>query len=62
MMLKVYRVRYSIVDGWWFNTGKKDDILEVNRVILDEGPREISREKLWVMQCWIILESFFINS
>jgi len=31
-----YNVGYRIVKGWWFDTGKKDDILKVNALILDE--------------------------
>ena len=46
LMLKGgYRVGYSFVKGWWLDTGKKDDILYANAVILDErAERKIKGE------------------
>jgi glucose-1-phosphate thymidylyltransferase len=36
MIDRGYKVGYGFVEGWWIDTGKKDDILYANMLILDE--------------------------
>jgi glucose-1-phosphate thymidylyltransferase len=35
------RVRHEILEGWWIDTGKKDPLLDCNRVVLDTLTRRI---------------------
>lgn len=36
------RVRHEVLDGWWIDTGKKDPLLECNRLVLDTLSRDIA--------------------
>jgi len=40
MLERNYKVGYEILKGWWFDTGKSEDILAVNAKILDERAKE----------------------
>jgi glucose-1-phosphate thymidylyltransferase len=31
-----YRVRHEVLDGWWIDTGKKDPLLDCNRLVLEK--------------------------
>ena len=39
-----YRVEAHIVDGWWKDTGKLEDMLEANRLILETIPGKVEGE------------------
>ena len=37
-----HRVRHEVLDGWWIDTGKKDPLLECNRLVLDTIGRDVA--------------------
>jgi len=41
-----YKVGAEVIKGWWKDTGKPDDILEANRLILEDIMRDISGAKV----------------
>ncbi|MGC9003468.1 MAG: glucose-1-phosphate thymidylyltransferase [bacterium] len=41
---KGYRVSYHIINGWWKDTGMPEDLLEANRLVLEEIEEDIKGE------------------
>jgi len=41
-----YKVGAEVIKGWWKDTGKPDDILEANRLILEDIERDIGKAKV----------------
>lgn len=39
-----YKVHPHMTDGWWKDTGKLEDLLEANRMVLDRMPKKIEGE------------------
>lgn len=46
MIDKGYKVGAKVIEGWWKDTGKPDDILEANRLILEDIERDVSGAKV----------------
>jgi len=41
-----YDVAAEIIEGWWKDTGKPDDILEANRLVLEDIQRDLGETKI----------------
>jgi len=46
MIDKGYKVGAEVIKGWWKDTGKPEDILETNRLVLEDIERDISEAKV----------------
>ncbi len=58
LLNKGYRVTYSEITGWWKDTGKPADLLEANRLVLDniQDSREGTIDKLSEIAGRVIIE------
>lgn len=41
-----FKIGAEVIKGWWKDTGKPEDILEANRLVLEDVERDIGRGKL----------------
>lgn len=46
MISKGYKSEYAVLSNWWLDTGKKDDLLDANRVILDERLKQENKGRI----------------
>ena len=54
-----YRVDHEVLTGWWIDTGKKDPLLECNRLVLDTFSRSIDGDvdEVSTIEGQIVLEA-----
>ena len=54
-----YRVDHEVLTGWWIDTGKKDPLLECNRLVLDTFARSIDGDvdEVSTIEGQIVLEA-----
>ena len=54
-----YRVDHEVLTGWWIDTGKKDPLLECNRLVLDTFTRSIDGDvdEVSTIEGQIVLEA-----
>ncbi|MCI0347647.1 MAG: hypothetical protein L0221_19775, partial [Chloroflexi bacterium] len=45
-----YLVRPHVIEGWWKDTGKLEDMLEANRIILDPPSFGHARARRWRLE------------
>src|SRR3954463_11294500 len=51
------RVEPHVVQGWWKDTGRLDDMLEANRLILDRMPPRVDGEPIaWQVEGRVVIE------
>lgn len=41
-----YYIEATIIDGWWKDTGKPEDIIEANRLILEDISKDLEKAKI----------------